>query len=334
MQINPTLFAGRPHEVESGNGGKVTKPSRQPDVESGDDSTQVGWVQVLKLTEPPLTYGYSGPEESREESPEESLTENPAETQLNSEDWLFPSPDSGLPESGEVWVNGEDNDQVVELADVTSIDPSFEAKRKHILAACLRGESDFDYDGLSPLGVHCLKQLVIWLQTSDRKQWNLFGMDMQGMDLTGANLQGVKMANAKLAKVKMRGVNLEGASLEGVDLEGADLEGANLEGAKLAAWDTNLKGVNLAGANLLGVELKRMDLEGASLAGANLAGTDLGNTRLAGVNLQGANLQGAWLTASLKDVKLEQANLEGATVLASEARELSADHQTQINIHA
>ena len=198
---------------------EVTKPKQQPSV-TGADNALVGFVTVLLLTEPLPADPQAGPEEGPEESPEE----NPAETKLDSEDWLLPSPGSALPESGLVWVNGEDNDHAVSLAEVTAVDPSFEEKRKHILAACLRGESNFDYDGLSPLGAHCCKQLVIWLHTSDRKQWSLRGADLISADLRGASMAGVALTGANLRDANLTGANLKGANLTGANLVGADLK--------------------------------------------------------------------------------------------------------------
>ena len=242
----------------------VTKPKQQPSV-TGDDSAPVGWVTVLKLAEPSPADPQAGPEEGPEESPEENPEENPAETKLDSEDWLRPSPGSPLPESGEVWVNGEDNDHAVSLAEVTAVDPSFEEKRKHILAACLRGESNFDYDGLSPLGAHCCKQLVIWLQTSDRNQWNLEDANLRGANLARANLKDVDLSGVTLYLANLTAANLEGANLGGANLRGAHLGGANLGGA-------NLTGADLGGANLRAVNLKDVDLTGVNLNGADLNG--------------------------------------------------------------
>ena len=275
---------------------EITKPKWQPSV----SLYSVGFVTVLKLTEPLPADPQAGPEEGPEESPEE----NPAETKLDSEDWLRPSPGSPLPESGEVWVNGEDNDHAVSLAEVTAVDPSFEEKRKHILVACLRGESNFDYDGLSPLGAHCCKQLVIWLHTSDRKQW-----DLEGADLGGANLAGLDLRGWRLQYLNLRGADLGGANLEdsvqlGTDLRGANLGGANLRGVKL-------EGANLGGANLGGADLRGVKPEGANLRGANLGGADLTSSRLAGVSLRGADLT-------------------GVTIAASETEHLSEDQRKQV----
>ena len=236
---------------------EITKPKWQPSV----SLYSVGFVTVLKLTEPLPADPQAGPEEGPEESPEE----NPAETKLDSEDWLRPSPGSPLPESGEVWVNGEDNDHAVSLAEVTAVDPSFEEKRKHILAACLRGESNFDYDGLSPLGAHCCKQLVIWLQTSDRNQWNLEDANLRGANLARANLKDVDLSGVTLYLANLTAANLEGANLGGANLRGAHLGGANLGGA-------NLTGADLGGANLRAVNLKDVDLTGVNLNGADLNG--------------------------------------------------------------
>ena len=244
---------------------EITKPKRQPSV----SLDSVGFVTVLKLTEPLPAVA----EADSEESPEESLTENPAETKLNSEDWLLPSPGSALPESGLVWVNGEDNDHEVSFAEVTAVDPSFEEKRNHILVACLRGESNFDYDGLSPLGAHCCKQLVIWLHTSDRKQWSLRGADLISADLRGASMAGVALTGANLRDANLTGANLKGANLTGANLVGADLKEAEMHSAGLDG--ANLKGADLSGANLRDAKLRSMNLEDAKLNGANLTGANL-----------------------------------------------------------
>jgi len=273
--MKPNLSA-TPEEPTLSTAAVTAKPKQQPSV-TGDDFAPVGFVTVLLLTETPTADPQVGPEESPEESPEE----NPAETKLDSKDWLLPSPGSGLPSSGLVWVNGEDNDHAVSSAEVTAVDPSFEEKRKHILAAYLRGESNFDYDGLSPLGAHCCKQLVIWLQTSDSKQWNLRRANLYGANLYGANLSGANLYGANLIAV-----NLSGANLRNANLEGANLTNANLE-------DADLTGLDLTGADLTGAYLKCANLKGANLRNAFLTGAGLKDANLEDANLEGANLYGA-----------------------------------------
>ena len=240
---------------------KTEQLVQQPSVDSDNIYNPVGWVTVLTLTEPPLAESQAGSEEGRGEGPEESPEENPAETKLDNEDWLRPSPGSPLPESGEVWVNGEDNNRAVSLAEVIELDPAFEEKRKHILVAYLRGERNTDYNGLSPLGVHCLMQLVSWLETSDSNQWDLEGADLRGVDLGN------------------------------VDLRGMNLEGADLEGARLV--HTNLRGVNLRGANIKGADLSYADLREAEMRGPEREDGGSYSIDFGGVNLEGAKVEGA-----------------------------------------
>ena len=325
----------------------ITKTEQQPSVDSGDDSAPVGWVTVLTLTEPPLAESQADSEEGPEESPEE----NPAETKLDSKEWLLPSPGSALPESGLVWVNGEDNEHAVDLATITSIDPSFAAKRKYILAACLRGETDFDYDELSTLGVHCLKQLVVWLQTSDRKQWNLEGANLthvnlrgtnlRGVNLEGANLSNTNLTDADLTDVNLRGANLRDANLGYVNLTGADLTGADLTGA--TPHSANLKDVNLTGVNLHRADLHRADLRDVDLTGVNLTGIDLTSADLTGQDLSGKDLRGADLEdvnlrgvnlagVNLADVNLTGVNLTGVTISASQVHDLPYSNRGDVTI--
>ena len=304
----------------------VTKPKQQPSVDSDNDSALVGFVTVLTLAEP---------QADSEESPEE----NPAETKLNSEDWLLPSPGSALPESGLVWVNGEDSDHAVSLAEVTAADPSFEEKRKHILVACLRGESHFDYDGLSSLGVHCLKQLVIWLQISDRKQWNLDGAWLKEANLSGADLKGVSLRGAKLEDAKLEDADLSCADLSGADLEGAwlnyvNLKGANLEGAHMAGatlFEAGLTGVSLKSADLKGANLRRANLKGADLKGADLTRAWLMSADLQGADLTGAKLEGAFTgSVNLNGAKLEGVNVADLWGAKLEGADLTGAHMGNV----
>ena len=202
-------------------------PAKQPSVSANNQTAPVGWVSVWTI--PELT--------NSSEQEKEEITVEPDESQPDNESWLVPAPDSDLPESGIVWYAGEDPGEPVSMEDLRS-DSAFLHKRKEVLVACLRGENHFDYDGLSPLGAHCIKQLVAWMEANKDSS----------VDLSGVNLEGVNLSEADL-----RGLDLSGANLTSANLEEVELCGANLRGASLRC--ANLKGANLQEANMLGANL-------------------------------------------------------------------------------
>ena len=296
------------------NSGESTNPSNNPSPGPCQPSVDytagvfnrpgpVGWVLVWTIPEPTNNL----------EQEKEETTVEAAESPPDNESWLVPAPDADLPESGVVWYAGEDPGEPVSMEDLSS-DSAFLHKRKEILVACLLRETQFDYDGLSPLGAHCIKQLVVWIESqsgrldlrgADLSDANLCGADLTGANLYGANLNGANLDWASLREADLRGAYLSGAELSWANLTGADLRGASLCGAEL--HEATLTGANLNGADLRIAKLRWADFTGSDLREADLYGADLREADLRQANLKQANLTGA----DLREADLTFADLTG-----------------------
>ena len=235
------------------------------------------------------------------------------------------------------WISDSGLEQPVFLADLEA-DSHFITRRSEIIADCLRegkkgqkgrdglynniiqGVGKFKANDLTPLGEHCIKQLVAWfrdnnpinLAGADLSNTDLSGIDVRFTSLFGANLSGANLDGANLTSVDITSANLSGANLHGADLRGATARGANLSNANLTNVNlskadfcfADLTGASLYEATLsrdLGVGSDRsyiadpVDFRAAILRDADLRGVNFKQIPLRGVALQGAKLGGAWI---------------------------------------